>query len=111
SSLNPSTVGASVTFTATVQVGGVTATSATGTVQFRDNGAALGGAVAVTNGVAQLTTGALAQATHPISAVYNGSASHAASTSGTVNQQVNAAPPTPVATTTALSSSLNPSTV
>ncbi len=104
SSLNPSTVGQSVTFTATV-----TGASPTGTVQFRDGAGNLGAPAPLTGGVATLATSALTQGTHPITAVYGGDAGNASSTSPVVNQVVN--PVAAGATTTALVSSLNPSTL
>jgi len=104
SSLNPSTVGQSVTFTATV-----TGASPTGTVQFKDGAANLGSAVAMSGNVATLTTSALAQGSHAITAVYGGDANNATSTSPVVNQVVNSAGAG--ATTTALTSSQNPSTL
>lgn len=99
---NPSTVGQSVTFTATV-----TGASPTGTVQFKDGASNLGSAIAVVSGVAQLTTSALTQGTHPITAIYSGDATNTTSTSPAVNQVVNAAGAG--ATTTGLGSSQNPS--
>jgi hypothetical protein len=104
SSLNPSTVGQSVTFTATV-----TGAGPTGTVQFKDGVANLGSAVALSGNVATLTTSALAQGSHAMTAVYGGDADNATSTSPVVNQVVNSAGG--VATTTTLTSSQNPSTV
>ena len=105
SSLNPSTVGQSVTFTATV-----TGNSPTGTVQFKNGAANLGGPVALNgSGAATFATSALTQGSHSITAVYAGDANNATSTSPVLTQVVNALPAG--ATTTALSSSLNPSTV
>jgi hypothetical protein len=71
SSLNPSTYGASVTFTATVTS---TATSpATGTVNFLDNGISIGsGTLGGKPGVATLTISTLAVGAHPITATYAG---------------------------------------
>jgi len=104
SSLNPSNFGQSVTFTATV-----TGSTPTGTIQFKDGATNLGGPVAMNGaGVATLTTSALTVASHPITAVYSGDANNATSTSPVVNQVVNPLPAG--STTTALSSSLNPST-
>ena len=104
SSLNPSTFGQSVTFTATVSGG----TSPTGTVQFLDGATSLG-TVALAGNTAALTTSALAVGTHPITAVYSGDADDTPSTSAPVSQVVNAAGPG--VTATSLVSSLNPSTV
>ena len=105
SSLNPSTVGQSVLFTATVSLG----SSPTGTVEFFDNGSTITGCegVTLTADVATCSTAALpVGSSQAITAAYNGDTNNAASTSNTVNQTVN--PPT---TTTTLGSSLNPSTV
>jgi Bacterial Ig-like domain (group 3) len=104
SSLNPSMVGQSVTFTATVL-----GASPTGTVQFKDGAGNLGAPVTLSGGVAALATSALTQGTHPVTAVYSGDASNAPSTSGIVNQVVN--PASAGASSTALTSSQNPSTL
>ena len=85
SSLNPSTFGQSVTFTATVS-----GSSPTGTVQFRDGATNLGSPVTASDGIATFTTSTLAVGSHPITAVYSGDANNLTSTSNTVNQAVNA---------------------
>lgn len=104
SSLNPSTAGQSVTFTATVTSGGSPVTS--GSVAFSDGGSPLGAPVSLAgDGTATLTTSALSVGSHTISAAYTGPAEFATS-SGSATQIVNAAP-----TDTALSSSFNPSDV
>ncbi len=102
SSLNPSTFGQSVTFTATV-----TGNNPTGTAQFKDGATNLGGPVSLSGAVATLTTSALTVGTHPITAVYSGDAQNNTSTSPLLDQVVNAV--AAVATTTTLASSLNPS--
>jgi subtilase family serine protease len=101
SSLNPSTPGQAVTFTAQV-----TAASGTpsGTVSFRDNGTQIGTG-ALSSGTAIFSTGSLTAGTHPLTAVYLGASGFATSTSGTLSQVVNGS----TATITTLSSSLNPS--
>jgi hypothetical protein len=67
-----------VTFTATVTSG---AGTPTGTVQFKDNGANLGGPIALNaSGRAQLTTSALTVGTHTITADYSGDANFLLST-------------------------------
>ena len=105
SSLNPSTLGQSVTFTATV-----TGASPTGTVQFKNGAANLGGPVTLNgSGIAALATSALTQGSHAITAVYGGDVNNASSTSPVLTQIVNAS--AVGATTTALTSSLNPSTL
>jgi hypothetical protein len=91
SSLNPSTTGQSVTFTATVS--GSAGTPA-GTVNFRDGVTTIGscGAVALNgSGVASCATTALAAGTRSITAVYSGSSAYAGSTSNTVSQVVSGA--------------------
>jgi hypothetical protein len=105
SSLNPSTVGASVTLTANVSSS--TSGTITGTVTFFDGGTALGSAVALASGAATYTTTALTQGPHTITAAYSGDSNYTTSTSPALTQTVNAA--TKAATTTAVTSSLNPS--
>jgi hypothetical protein len=81
SSVNPSDLNQSVTFTATVTSGGETPT---GTAQFKDNGTNLGPPAALNpGGVAQLTTSALTAGTHTITADYSGDANFLGS-SGTL---------------------------
>ena len=99
SSLNPSTSGQSVTFTATISP-----SSATGTVQFTIDGTNFGSPVTVSGGsAASPSISSLSVGSHTIDAVYGGDSNYAAST-GTLYQTVNRA-----STTTAISSSLNPS--
>ena len=103
SSVNPSTVGEAVTFTATVTSGGSPVT--TGTVTFTDGATtlatvALGGA-----GQASFTTSALVGGSHTSPPPTNGTAAFQMS-SGSVTQVVQRA-----TTSTALTSSVNPSTV
>ena len=102
SSPNPSNVGQSVTFTATVPAG------ATGTVIFKDGATTLGtGTIAGTT--ATFTTTTLAVGTHPVTAVYGGDANYNTATSAITNQVVNSGgatntnflPAIPVATTSA----------
>ncbi|HBI25381.1 TPA: hypothetical protein DDX30_01165 [Candidatus Wolfebacteria bacterium] len=101
SSLNPSTYGDSVTFTATTTS---SVSTPTGTVTFF-NGATPLATSTLTGGVATLATSTLSIATHSITAVYNGDTNFNASTSATVLQTVNKAN-----ITITLDSSLNPST-
>jgi outer membrane protein assembly factor BamB len=113
SSLNPATYGKSVTLTATVTVknGGFTPA---GVVNFY-NGATFLADANLTNGVGKFTTSALPAGTDTLRAVYPGGGNAAGSpagpltgvpsTSNTVTETIN-----PAATTTSLSSSLNPST-
>ncbi|MEO7761284.1 MAG: Ig-like domain-containing protein [Casimicrobiaceae bacterium] len=82
---NPSLVGQSVTLTATVA-----GASPTGTVQFKDGGANLGAPVTLVGSTASLSTSALTQGTHSITAVYIGDANNTSSTSPVFVQTVNA---------------------
>ncbi|HWS57978.1 MAG TPA: Ig-like domain-containing protein, partial [Actinotalea sp.] len=72
SSANPSTVGQSVTFTATVTSGGTPVTA--GTVQLSDGATPLGTVSLNAAGTATLTTSALSVGTHPITATFSGTA-------------------------------------
>jgi hypothetical protein len=101
---NPSTPGQSVTFTATV-----TPTSPgtpTGTVSFYDGTTLLGSGTLSGAGVATFATSSLATGHHAISAVYPGDATYLGSTSPSIDQVVQG-----TATSTALASSRNPSTM
>jgi Bacterial Ig-like domain (group 3) len=86
SSLNPSTHGSAVTFTATVKSS--TTGIPTGSATFKD-GTVILATVALTNGKAVFTTSALAVGSHAITAVYNGSTSFNPSTSPALTQSVN----------------------
>jgi len=99
SSMNPSSAGQPVTFTATVS-----STLATGTVQFKDGSAVLGPPANVSNSVASTTTSSLTLGTHSITAVYSGDANFTGSTSGVLSQNVTKAP-----TATTLTSDHDPS--
>src|SRR2546425_332865 len=102
---NPSSLGQTVTLSATVTSG---AGVPTGTVTFRDGATALG-IVTLVNASASPSISTLAAGSHSLTAVYSGDASFAASTSPTVTQIVNA--PAAAATSTSLTSTPNPSTV
>ncbi len=102
SSLNPSTYGQSVTFTATVSSAG---TTPTGTVTFKNGTKSLGSAT-LSSGVAKLVTSTLAAGTSSITATYGGDTAHAGSTSPTLKQVVKKA-----TSKTTVASSLNPSKV
>jgi hypothetical protein len=84
SSVNPSNVGQSVTFTGTVETGGGTAT---GTVTFKDGTTTLG-TMPVSVNKAIFTTASLTLGIHSIVAVYAGDAIYAASTSAVLRQSV-----------------------
>jgi hypothetical protein len=87
SSLNPSNVGDSVTFTATVSP------TATGSVTFFDGATNLGSASLNGSSQTAITTSSLTAGPHNMSAVYNGNGTLGSST-GTLTQQVNASVPT-----------------
>jgi probable HAF family extracellular repeat protein len=91
-SINPSTAGQSVTFTATV-----TGSNPTGAIQFMDGSAALGAPVALTGVTATATLSTLSAGTHPITAVYSGDSSNATSTSAVLSEVVSPVTP-PVVT-------------
>jgi hypothetical protein len=103
---SPSTVGQSVTFTATVT--SQTAGTITGTVTFYDNATQVGTG-ALTNGTATFTTTSLAAGTHSITASYPGDSNFAPSHSSGAVQVVNGT--SAAASTTTLTSTPNPSTV
>jgi len=105
SSLNPSTVGTSVTFTASVS--STVVGTITGTVTFKDGTTTLGTGT-VSAGTTTFSTSSLTQGSHSITAVYGGDTNFATSTSTAVSQVVNAS--TKAATTTVVTSSKNPST-
>jgi PKD repeat protein len=105
---NPSLVGTSVTFAATV-----TGTAPTGSVAFTDGGATITGcgAVALPTGSANTknatcSSASLTVGSHNIAATYGGDSGNSASTSSTLTQTVNKA-----TSTAALTSSANPSVV
>ena len=100
SSLNPSTYGTSVTFTATVPVG------ATGTATFEDNGTAISGAVPISGTTAAFATSMLVAGSHAITAVYSGDSNYNGANSLVLTQTVNMATTGPSTTL-----SVNPATV
>jgi hypothetical protein len=100
--LNPSVFGQLVTFTATVTSSSGTPT---GTVVFFDSSTELGTAT-LANGIAAVSTSNLVAASHPVTAVYQGSLKYNSSASSSLNQVVTIA-----MTATSLMSSRNPSPV
>jgi hypothetical protein len=105
SDTNPSNVGQTVTFTATVTPATSGSTGVpTGTVAFMDGTTQLGTGTLNASGVATFSNGSLATGTHAITAVYQGDPNFSTSTSTAVSQVVNQ-----VTTTTALTSGTNPS--
>jgi hypothetical protein len=97
SSLSPTVPGQAVTFTAIVTpVAGSASGVPTGTVTFTIDGAAqtpVSLAVVGGNDEATLTIANLAAGTHAIIAIYNGNSTFASSTSTSLTQVVNQAPP------------------
>ena len=85
SSLNPSTHGSLVTFTATVKSS--TTGTPTGSVAFKDGTTTLG-TLTLSSGKAAFTTSALAAGSHSITAVFTGSTSFNPSTSPVLTQSV-----------------------
>ena len=103
SSPNPSAVDQSVLFTATIanQIGG----SPSGTVTFKSGATTLGQGT-VSNGQATLNYSFTSSGTNPVVAAYSGDSTFLPSSSAPLRQTV-----TKATTTTALTSSLNPSQV
>ena len=102
SSLDPSTVGETVSYTATVSPA-----AATGTVSFDEAGKPIAGCAAqpIGTGTAMCTVANLAAGGYGITAVYSGDSNYAASWSSGLSQTVKKK-----TTTTTVSSSLDPST-
>lgn len=103
SSLNPSTYGQKVMWTATVTSSGSIAP--TGGVSFSWSGHQIGSATLNSSGVATLTKSNLNADTYPLTAVYKGDASSLGNSSAVLNQVV-----LETTSTAALTSSPNPST-
>jgi hypothetical protein len=103
SSLNPSTVGEAVTYTATLNTA-----AATGTVEFKQAGVTIAGcaAQAVSAGSAECTVADLSAGWPLITAIYSGDSGYAASNAPALTQTVNKK-----TTVTTVSSSVDPSTV
>jgi autotransporter-associated beta strand protein len=89
SSLLPAPPGAAVTFTATVSPVAPATLTPTGTVVFRVDGVAQP-AVPLSNGRGAFSTSFQTEGNHVITATYSGDNSYAGSTSGPLNQKVNA---------------------
>ncbi|MEI6675393.1 MAG: Ig-like domain repeat protein [Verrucomicrobiota bacterium] len=85
SSLNPSSVGQAVTFTATVAC---SAGTPTGTVTFKDGAATLGSGTLNGSGAATFSTSALTSGAHSITVVYAGGTYCNTSTSAAISQVV-----------------------
>jgi sugar lactone lactonase YvrE len=100
SSVNPQTLGQSVTLTATVNSADP---GLTGTVNFLDGATSLGSITLGAGGTAALTTSSLTFGPHTITAVYSGDSNHATSTSTALVERI------VQAASVALTSSVNPS--
>src|SRR2546427_686274 len=100
---NPSTLGQTVTLSATVSAVAPAVGIPTGTVTFRGGATSLR-VVTLVNGSASVTISTLTTGSHSLTAVYSGSPNFNASTSPAVTQVVN-----PGNTTTSLTSTPNPS--
>jgi hypothetical protein len=83
SSVNPSTPGQPVTFTATVE-----GRMPTGTVTFKDGSIPLGTATVDPSGTTVLTTSSLGAGSHSVTAVYSGDTNNRGSTSDAITQLV-----------------------
>lgn len=105
SSLNPSTEGGTVTFTAHVAEVAPGTAVPTGSITFMDGSTVLGAATLDANGNATFSASALSPGSHSIAAVYGGDPNNAESTSSALSQQVL------YTSTTILGSSPNPSVV
>ncbi len=89
SSQNPSTMGSSVTFTATVAPVAPAPSTPTGTVQFFTNGVACGSAVTLSGGVAVMSSSEIPAGTNLVTAAYLGDLNFNTSSNG-LSQVVNA---------------------
>ncbi len=98
SSVNPSVLGQSVTFTATVSAAPPGSGTPTGTVTFEDGTAVLGSAILDSTGTAAFSTSVLSAGSHSITAVYGGDSTFATGTSAALTQVVNPPPLTPTIT-------------
>jgi hypothetical protein len=91
---NASAPGASVVLTASIVPSGTSPVTPTGTVQFKDGSSNLGSVVTVTAGTSPKGTASspsittLAAGSHSLTAVYNGDAASAASTSAVLTQLI-----------------------
>jgi hypothetical protein len=106
SSLNPSTAGQSVTFTAVVAAVAPGAGTPTGSVTFFDGNSSIGSAM-LSGGTSTFSTASLPVGSDAITAVYGGDINFATQTSPALTQTVTT--PQQGATATLLSSSQNPS--
>jgi hypothetical protein len=103
SSKNPSVTGSAVTFTARVFAASPGSGTPSGTVTFKDGATTLHSGTPLSGGKATFTISTLTVGNHPITVTYSGDGNFVGSASGTLTQMVRSA------TSTALSSSHNPS--
>jgi hypothetical protein len=96
SSLNPSSYGQLVTFTARVAAPAGVSGSPGGNVTFKEGSTVLGVAAVDASGVATFATNVLSSGSHGIAAVYGGDAAFLASSSSVLALQVNAPAAAPV---------------
>src|SRR5580700_10783411 len=99
SSLNPSSTGVTVTFTATVNAVAPASGTRTGTLAFEDGGVVIAGCTAQVVGAAETATcvtNALTAGVHTITAVYSGDGNFTTSTSPPLTQTVVSATTTTV---------------
>ena len=89
SSINPSAGGQAITFMAAVTGPSGNSTVPTGTVNFLDGSAMIGGGTLNGRGIAAYSTSSLGAGSHSITAVYGGDANFNGSTSNLVTQVVN----------------------
>jgi Bacterial Ig-like domain (group 3)/YDG domain/Galactose oxidase, central domain/Kelch motif len=88
SNINPSTIGQTVTFTATVAGNPAVTCNPTGTVTFKDGSTTLMAGVVLSGGSASFSTSSLSAGNHSITAVYSGNGNFNASTSPAYTQSV-----------------------
>ena len=105
SSLNPSSFGQNITFTATVDAP-QSRTTPTGAVTFMDGATPVGTATLSAADVTEFSTSTLSAGAHEITAIFNGSSNDAKSTSNAVLQVVNLN-----TASLSLTSSINPAQV
>jgi Bacterial Ig-like domain (group 3)/YDG domain/Galactose oxidase, central domain len=88
SNINPSTIGQTVTFTATAAGNPAVTCNPTGTVTFKDGSTTLMAGVSLSGGSASFSTSSLSAGNHSITAVYSGDGNFNASTSPIYTQSV-----------------------
>ena len=84
----PANAGATVTFTAAVNAVPPAVGTATGSVQFRIDGATIGSPAKIINGRATISTNAMTVGQHTVSAVYSGDGNLTSSTSANITQRI-----------------------